>query len=275
MISASPPPRRPSFFTHAAGLSLGPEDLAVLDARLEGWVAGLQMAALSFERRAEMPRILHSLASSQSYLLDYLAEEVLNNQPDDLRRFLLAISILDRFSAPLFAAITAAAPGVSECLIEQASRANLFLAPLDAEGEWFRFHNLFTSLLRVRLKKLAPDTQSGLHVRAAAWLEAHDFLHEAIHHTLEAGDYDRAAALVERHTAALFAAATCMPCSAGSKACRRKPPGLGPGSVSRRPGRSPLPASPQKRDSSCTRPRSPCRPSRKCPPASANVWPMR
>jgi LuxR family maltose regulon positive regulatory protein len=193
------------FFAHAAGLSLGPEDLAVLDTRLEGWAAGLQMAALSFERRTEIPRILHALASSQSYLLDYLAEEVLNNQPEDLRRFLLSISILDRFSAPLCEAVTDAAPGVSERLIEQARRANLFLAPLDAEGEWFRFHNLFASLLRVRLKKLAPDTQPGLHARAAAWLEAHDFLHEAIHHTLQAGDYDRAAALVERHTAALLA----------------------------------------------------------------------
>ena len=134
----------------------------MLDTRLEGWAAGLQMAALSFERRAEIPRILHSLASSQSYLLDYLAEEVLNNQPEDLRRFLLSISILDRFSAPLCEAVTAAAPGVSERLIEQARRANLFLAPLDAEGEWFRFHNLFTSLLRVRLKKLAPDSTAGL-----------------------------------------------------------------------------------------------------------------
>ena len=194
-----------NFFTHAAGLSLEPEDLAVLDTRLEGWVAGLQMAALSFERRAEIPRILHSLASSQSYLLDYLAEEVLNNQPDDLRHFLLSISILDRFSAPLCEAVTAAAPGMSERLIEEARRANLFLAPLDAEEEWFRFHNLFTSLLRVRLKKMAPDTLPGLHARASAWLEAHDFLHEAIHHTLEAGDYGRAAALVERHTAALLA----------------------------------------------------------------------
>jgi LuxR family maltose regulon positive regulatory protein len=163
------------------------------------------MAALSFERRAEIPRILHSLASSHSYLLDYLAEEVLNNQPEELRRFLLAISILDRFSAPLCAAVTAAAPGVSEHLIEQARRANLFLAPLDAEGEWFRFHNLFTSLLRVRLKKTAPEAPSGLHARASAWLETHDFLHEAIHHALEAGDYGRAADLVERHTAALLA----------------------------------------------------------------------
>ena len=193
------------FFTHTAGLSLGPGDLAALDARLEGWAAGLQMAALSFERRGEIPRILHSLASSQSYLLDYLAEEVLNNQPEELRRFLLAISILDRFSAPLCDAVTAAAPGVSERLIAQARRANLFLAPLDAAGEWFRFHNLFASLLQVRLKKAAPDAPPGLHGRAAAWFEAHDFLHEAIHHTLEAGDYGRAAALVERHTAALLA----------------------------------------------------------------------
>lgn len=193
------------FFTHTAGLSLEPGDLAALDARLEGWAAGLQMAALSFECRTEIPRILHSLASSQSYLLDYLAEEVLNNQPEDLRRFLLAISILDRFSALLCDAITAAAPGMSERLIEQARRANLFLAPLDAEGEWFRFHNLFASLLQVRLKKAAPEALPGLHARAAAWFEAHDFLHEAIHHTLEAGDYGRAAALVERHTAALLA----------------------------------------------------------------------
>lgn len=194
-----------NFFTHTAGLSLEPEDLAMLDTRLEGWAAGLQMAALSFERRAEIPRILHSLASSQSYLLDYLAEEVLNNQPDNLRHFLLSISILDRFSVPLCEAVTALAPGMSERLVEEARRANLFLSPVDLEEEWFRFHNLFTNLLRVRLKKEAPDALADLHGRASAWFEAHDLLHEAIYHALEGGDYGRAATLVERHTMVLLA----------------------------------------------------------------------
>ncbi len=198
-----------SFLAQAAGLNLGSDDLAVLDARLEGWAAGIQMAALSFEHRTEIPRILQSLASSRRYLLDYLAEEVLNNQPEDLRRFLLSISLLDRFCAPLCDAVMGGAAGSSERLIERARRANLFLAPLDVEHRWFRFHSLFADLLRVRLKQLPPDLWPdglhGLHLRASAWFEAHDYLREAIHHALEAGAYEQAADLVERHTVALLA----------------------------------------------------------------------
>jgi len=196
------------FFARAAGLNLQPAELAVLDERIEGWAAGIQMAALSFERQPDVSRFIQSLGGSRRYILDYLAEEVLNSQPEELRHFLLQISILERFCAALCDTVTGGPAGSSARHLASIERQNLFLVPLDAEGRWYRFHHLFAGLLRVRLKQpgsdLGPEQALVLQQRASLWLEANGFLREAIHHALEAGDYERAADLVEGSTVALL-----------------------------------------------------------------------
>ena len=196
------------FISQIVGFTLGRDEIDVLDERIEGWAAGIQMAALSFERHPELSNFIQSLAGSSRYILDYLAEEVLNNQAEDLRRFLLQISILERFCASLCDAITGSVPGASEAHIETIRGSNLFLSPLDAAEQWFRFHALFSDLLRVRLMQ----PQSGipgaqireLHRRASVWYEKEGYLRDAIHHALQALDYERAADLVEGNAVTLL-----------------------------------------------------------------------
>ena len=196
------------FLSRIVGLALGSEEIRVLDERIEGWAAGIQMAALSFERQPDLSRFIQSLASSSRYILDYLAEEVLNNQPEDLRRFLLQISILERFCAPLCDAVTGSFPGNSAVRIEMVRKSNLFLSALDTDEYWLRFHALFSDLLRVRLMQpqsgFSGEQVRDLHRKAATWYETNGHLRDAIQHALQALDYERAADLVEGNAVALL-----------------------------------------------------------------------
>jgi LuxR family transcriptional regulator, maltose regulon positive regulatory protein len=181
----------------AAGQPLPEAAVAALTARTEGWVAGLQLAGLSLQGHDDPAAFVASFSGSHRFVLDYLAEEVLDRQPEPLRTFLLETSMLERLSGPLCDAVTGRADG--QRLLEQVERANLFLIPLDGQRRWWRFHHLFADLLRARLQRERPDRVPELHRAAAAWCEAHELGDDAIRHALAAGDPHWAARLIERH----------------------------------------------------------------------------
>jgi LuxR family maltose regulon positive regulatory protein len=181
--------------------TVGPElpeaAVAVLQERTEGWVAGLQLAALSLQGRGDVAAFVEGFSGSHRYVLDYLTEEVLDRQPQPLRGFLLQTSVLERLYGPLCDAVTGRAD--SQALLEQAERANLFLVPLDEVRGWWRFHHLFADLLRTRLAREQPERLPELHTSAAAWSEQHGLADDAIRHALAAGDASWAARLIEQH----------------------------------------------------------------------------
>jgi ATP/maltotriose-dependent transcriptional regulator MalT len=184
------------FFNQAIGPRLSAEEVEALDARTEGWIVGLQMAALSMCGREDVSAFVRAFSGSHHYVLDYLAEEVLDRQPSQIQQFLLQTSILDRLSGPLCEAITRQSGGQS--LLERLEKANLFLVPLDDERRWYRYHHLFAGLLRARLVQTrGAQALEVLHTQAAGWYEASGFPAEAIHHALAAHDHDRAARLIE------------------------------------------------------------------------------
>jgi LuxR family maltose regulon positive regulatory protein len=169
---------------------------AALEERTEGWAAGLQLAALSLRGHADVDAFVAGFSGSHRFVLDYLAEEVLDRQPEPLRAFLLETSILERLSGPLCDAVTGRAD--SQALLEQVERAHLFLVALDEVRGWWRYHHLFADLVRARLHQQRPDRVEGLHRAAAAWHDAHGLADEAIGHALAAGDATWAARLIER-----------------------------------------------------------------------------
>jgi LuxR family maltose regulon positive regulatory protein len=181
----------------ATGLELPADSVAALAARTEGWVTGLQLAALSLSGHADPASFVASFTGSHRYVLDYLTEEVLARQPEHLVRFLLESSVLERLSGPLCDAVTGRTD--SQQLLEQVERANLFLVPLDEMRRWWRYHQLFADLLRARLQQTQPDRVSDLHRAAATWSEAHGLGDDAIRHAQAADDPDWAALLIERH----------------------------------------------------------------------------
>ena len=194
------------FLNDIMGLSLDAGSVAVLEERTEGWVAGLQMAALSLRDRKDVTSFIEKFSGTNRYILDYLLEEVLAGQPSDVQRFLLYTSILERLTAPLCDALLQDEPGeASSVTLDYLDRANLFLVPLDDKRAWYRYHHLFADLLRTRLSQIRRDLTPQLHLRAAAWLEHEGMTVEAINHTLSAGEYDRAARLVEENTTRLLA----------------------------------------------------------------------
>jgi LuxR family maltose regulon positive regulatory protein len=178
------------------GLHLAPSDIAALEARTEGWIAGLQLAALSMQGRADAPGFIAAFTGSHRFVLDYLMEEVLQRQPEAVRGFLLQTSILDRLCGPLCDAVTGHAGGRG--LLETLERSNLFVVPLDDRRRWYRYHHLFADVLRARVLEEQADRVSELHQRASVWFEQNDLPAEAIEHALLAQDIERAAALVER-----------------------------------------------------------------------------
>jgi LuxR family maltose regulon positive regulatory protein len=181
----------------AVGPELPAAAVTALEGRTEGWVAGLQMAALSLQGHPDIEAFVQSFSGSHRYVLDYLAEEVLDRQPHPLREFLLQTSVLERLSGPLCEAVTGRSD--SQALLEQVERANLFLVPLDEVRGWWRYHHLFADLLQARLQREQPDQLPGLHRAAAAWCERHGLVDEAVRHALAAGDAVWAARLIERH----------------------------------------------------------------------------
>jgi len=184
------------FLNRVMKLNLAEGDVAALEARTEGWIAGLQMAALSMQGRPDAAGFIQSFTGSHRFVLDYLLEEVLERQPGEVQTFLLRTSILERLCGPLCEALLEeSSPGSGQRTLEALERANLFLVALDNERRWYRYHHLFADLLRQRLGK--PQELSGYHLRASAWFEANAYLPEAIAHALAAGDYERAARLAE------------------------------------------------------------------------------
>ena len=191
-----------AFLNDVMGLGLSTEDITALDARTEGWIAGLQMAALSMRGRRDVSGFIKAFSGSHRFVLDYLVEEVLDQQPRFIRDFLLETSILDRMIAPLCDAITDR--GDSRAILAQLDRANLFLIPLDDERRWYRYHHLFADLLRSRLEQTRPNQVSVLHHRASAWYEGNGLITEAVDHMLAAGDVQQVAELVEGNALAMM-----------------------------------------------------------------------
>jgi LuxR family maltose regulon positive regulatory protein len=183
------------FLNQAMGLDLSPEDIAALEARTEGWIAGLQLAALSMQGREDASRLIQSFTGSHRYVLDYLVEEVLEHQSENVQTFLLRTAILDRLTGPLCEALTGQEGG--QQTLEMLERANLFIVPLDEERRWYRYHHLFADLLRRRLCQRQPDLVPKLHHRASLWYEHDRFVDDAIEHSLRGLDFERAADLIE------------------------------------------------------------------------------
>jgi len=183
------------FFNQAMGLDLSEGDIAALENRTEGWIAGLQMAALSMQGRQDTAEFIRVFSGSHRFVLDYLLEEVLGRQPEGVRDFLLRTAILDGLCGPLCDAVTGRKDGGE--MLEILERENLFVVPLDDRRQWYRYHHLFAEVLRVRLAEAQPDRIPALHRRASEWYEREGLPPEAITHALAAGDFERAAGLIE------------------------------------------------------------------------------
>jgi LuxR family maltose regulon positive regulatory protein len=186
-----------ALFRDAVGPDLPAEAIAALEARSEGWVAGLQLAALSLRGRTDVAGFVAAFSGSHRYVLDYLAQEVLDRQPEHVRTFLLETSVLDRLCGPLCDVVTGRAGG--QQLLEAVERANLFLIPLDEVRDWWRYHQLFADLLQVRLAEERPERLPELHRAAAGWCDQRGLVDDAVRHALAAGDTAWTARMVERY----------------------------------------------------------------------------
>jgi LuxR family maltose regulon positive regulatory protein len=184
-----------AFLKDVMGLSLSTEDIAALAEITEGWVAALQLAALSMRDREDVSGFVESFSGSNRHVLDFLAEEVLERQPEGMREFLLKTSVLERMSALLCDALTGRDDGQE--MLERLERENLFVVPLDDERVWYRYHHLFADFLKSRLMRERPESAGELHLRASGWYEDNGRLAEAIGHALFASDHDVAARLIE------------------------------------------------------------------------------
>jgi LuxR family transcriptional regulator, maltose regulon positive regulatory protein len=186
------------------GLVVTDDEVERLQQSIEGWVAGLNLAALSLRRRPASDRLTSGPPVDERLLTEYLWDEVVMAQPPAVREFLLRTAVLERFSGSLADALTGRHDGVETA--RELERANLFVVPLDDERVWFRYHHLFRTLLRGRLQRSEPALIPELHRSASAWYGAHGATIEAIDHTIAAGDVDRAATEIERHWAQLYSA---------------------------------------------------------------------
>jgi LuxR family maltose regulon positive regulatory protein len=197
------------FLNQMMGLDLSAEDVVALERRTEGWIAGLQLAAISMRGRKDVTGFIRSFTGSHHYVLDYLLEEVLEQQSESVQTFLLQTAVLDRLTGPLCDALTGQSNG--HATLAMLEHANLFVVPLDEEQCWYRYHHLFADLLRQRLRQNLPLLSSPsvrgtegeivpeLHARASAWYEQNEFADDAIEHALRAEDFERAADLIKEH----------------------------------------------------------------------------
>jgi LuxR family maltose regulon positive regulatory protein len=183
------------FLNQVMGLDLSKEDIAALETRTEGWIAGLQLAAISLQGRTDTSKLIQSFTGSHRLVLDYLIEDVLNRQPKNIQNFLLQTAILNRLSCSLCDALTG--QNNSQAILEMLERANLFVVPLDNERRWYRYHHLFADVLKARLRAQQPNQVPSLHQRASEWYEQKDRPSDAIRHALAAQDFERAAGLAE------------------------------------------------------------------------------
>ena len=184
------------FLKRVMKLDLSADDIAALETRTEGWIAGLQLAALSMQGRADVTGFIHTFSGNHHYIVSYLVEEVFAQRPKGTLDFLLRTSILDRLCAPLCDAILEKRNSLAS--LDALERANLFLLPLDDQHEWFRYHQLFADILRARLQKTQPGLIPELHRRAAEWFERSNLMEEAVKHALAAQDFPLAGRIVEK-----------------------------------------------------------------------------
>ena len=190
------PAEAAEFLRLVMGLELTQEDIAALEMRTEGWIAGLQLAALSMQGRADVSSFIQAFTGSHRFVLDYLVEEVLGRQSELVRSFLLQTAILERLSVPLCNAVTQRQDGQE--ILDVLERANLFLIPLDDKRRWYRYHHLFADMLQAHLAKSQPEEVTSLHQRASVWYEQNGYPSDAIRHALVAKDFDRAADMIEQ-----------------------------------------------------------------------------
>jgi len=192
------PAEAADFLNRAMGLNLAAEDIAALENRTEGWIAGLQLAAISMQSRSDVAGFIGSFTGSHHFVLDYLVEEVLHQQSESVQAFLLRTSLLDRLCGSLCEAVLLAPAGSGQEALAYLERANLFLVSLDDDRQWYRYHHLFGDLLRKRLgQSLAAEEIAEHHIRASQWYEAHGLLLAAFQHATAAHDVDRAERLME------------------------------------------------------------------------------
>ena len=193
-----------AFLNKTLGQELNQEDVDMLERRTEGWVVGLQLAALSMQGRADIQDFIRDFSGSHHYIVEYLTEEVLRRQPEGLQQFLLQTSVLDRLSGPLCDVVTGITG--SQALLSQMHRENLFIIPLDDTHQWYRYHQLFADLLRARLEHTMTSAEiHELHHRASNWYAANNALDEALRHALAAQDFEAAAAIIEESARSLVA----------------------------------------------------------------------
>ena len=190
------PEEAAAYLNDAMDLTLDSADVEVLEARTEGWIAALQLAALSLQGRSDPAAFVADFAGDDRFILDYLADEVLERQSPEVRAFLLDTSVLGSFTAPLCAAVTERPD--AKATLDLLDRSNLFLVPLDDRRTWYRYHHLFADVLRARLLADHPDRTPLLHRRASEWHAAHGEGHEAVEHAMAGGDPAWAAELIER-----------------------------------------------------------------------------
>jgi LuxR family maltose regulon positive regulatory protein len=190
------------FLQRVMGIPLTQADVAALERRTEGWIAGLQLAALSMQARADLTDFVRAFTGSSRYVLDYLIEEVFEQQPAEMQDFLLKTSVLGQLTAPLCDAVAGRTD--SQNLLEALEQANLFIVPLDQSREWYRFHRLFVELLRHRLNQAGDISQTSLHQCASQWYRENGLTAEAIHHALAAADWSGAATLLQQTAGDMF-----------------------------------------------------------------------
>ncbi len=198
------PSEAAGFLNQGMGLTLSVEDIAALERRTEGWIAGLQLAAISLQGQQDTTSFITSFTGSHHFVMDYLVEEVLGQQSERVQTFLLRTSILERLCGPLCDAVVLDSSASGQATLEYLDHANLFLVPLDNERRWYRYHHLFADLLRQRLQQ-STDSSPGdeeidvaeLHIHASVWYEDHGLEIEAFHHAVAAHDVERAERLME------------------------------------------------------------------------------
>ena len=191
-----------TFLNDVMGLSLSTGQIETLEARTEGWIAGLQLAALSMRDRDDVAEFVETFSGSHRFVMDYLAEEVIRGLPDDVQLFILQTSILNRLSGSLCDAVTRQSK--SQEILEKLEQSNLFLIPLDDDRVWFRYHHLFMEVMLNRLQRFSPDQMPTLHLRAAKWFQQNGLYVEAIEHALSGNDDHLAADIVESQALSLL-----------------------------------------------------------------------
>ena len=203
------PEEAAGFLNQVSGLSLSAAEITALEIRTEGWIAGLQLAAISMQGNDDIGGFIESFTGSHHFVMDYLVEEVLNQQSASVQHFLLCTSILERLCGALCEAVLQAPAGSGQEMLAEIEQANLFLIPLDNERRWYRYHHLFADLLQQRLQQQIGSTSKGkpsadealsedtLHSRASIWFEENGLAIEAFQHAVAANNIDRAARLAE------------------------------------------------------------------------------